>query len=130
MGLIQSLVSEDSIDRKESSRSERFFVDDSLQCTTRNSSGMCSQDILLGFCLLPVTIVAETAIPSFLMGLFYFVKVFIQLGVDLCLNRIGDKECIMGVSGWMMLRLEKSVEIPETVFNISIRSHLFETHLH
>jgi hypothetical protein len=39
-----------------------------------------------------------------------------------------DEECIVHVSRWVTLGLEKSVEIPERALNKSIRRHFFETH--
>ena len=39
-----------------------------------------------------------------------------------------DKESIVSISGWMTLRLEKSVKVPEGTFDISIGFHFLEAH--
>ena len=64
------------------------------------------------------------------MDLFNFFEIALELGIDFCLNWIWHEEGIMGISCGMMLWLEKSVEIPKTIFNVPVGSHLFETHLY
>ena len=39
-----------------------------------------------------------------------------------------NKERVVRISGWMTLRLEKRIEVPERAFNEPIGRHLGETH--
>lgn len=49
--------------------------------------------------------------------------------VNSCLFWFTNEESIMSVSGWMGLRLEKSIKVPERWFNITIGFHFLESHL-
>lgn len=49
--------------------------------------------------------------------------------VNSCLFWFTNEESIMGVSGWMGLRLEKCIKVPERWLNITISFHFLESHL-
>lgn len=49
--------------------------------------------------------------------------------INSCLFWFTDKECIMSISGWMGLRLEKSIKVPERWLYVTIGFHFLESHL-
>ena len=48
--------------------------------------------------------------------------------INSCLFWLTDEECIMSISGWMSLWLEKSVKVPKRRFHITISFHFLESH--
>ena len=61
------------------------------------------------------------------MNILDFFKILFV--VNSCLFWFTNEESIMSVSGWMGLRLEKSIKVPERWFNITIGFHFLESHL-
>jgi len=76
----------------------------------------------------PWIAIADTSKVSVLVD---FVDSFEIVGIRWgfsCVGWVGDVECILEISGRMLLRHEKCVEIPERGFNIGVCWHFFKSH--
>lgn len=126
MSVIQSFISEHSINREEFSWSKWLFFCNHLQVSRRNSSCMSTQYVLVGLFRIPLVVVSFTSKSSFFMNIFNSLEIFFIF--NCCRFWMWDKKSIMCISCWMSLRLEKSIEVPERTFHITICFHFLETH--
>lgn len=88
---------------------------------------MGPKDVFEGFLRLPLVVIPSTSVASFLVHFLHLLEVFLVLNCSLLWMR--DEEGIVGVSGWMRLRLKEGIEVPERAFHITVSVHFFETHL-
>lgn len=88
---------------------------------------MCSKQVFTGLIFLPVVIVTFGAKATVGVDLLNLLHVGWWHGK--ALSWLLDEEGIVHVSCWMTLGLEQRIEVPEGALNISVRGHLFETHL-
>lgn len=126
MSIIKGLISEDSVNREEFSRSERLFLSNHLEISRRNSCGVSSEDIFESFLRIPFIVIAQTSITSSLVNVLDVLEIL--LIIDCCLFGMRYEESVMSVSSWMSLRLEEGIEIPEGALNVSICLHFLESH--
>lgn len=42
---------------------------------------------------------------------------------------VGQEKRVVGITGWVLLRLEQTVKVPETALHIVVGGHLLEAHL-
>lgn len=42
--------------------------------------------------------------------------------------RVRNEESVMGISGWMLLRLEKRVKVPKGIFHVVVGRHFRKAH--
>jgi hypothetical protein len=124
---VQCLISEHSINREELSWSEIFILGDLIKSSRRYCSSVCSENILQTLFVVPLIVISNTAISSFLMDISDFLPVLLVR--DLSFGRIDYEESIVGISGGMGLRLEQAIEVPECTLNISVCLHFFESQL-
>lgn len=122
MSCIQGLVSEHSVNREQFGRSENsgFFVlvSDLLEISRAYSGCVGSEDISSRLFNRPVILPTigflvfslETLLVDFLHS-FYVVLHF--LGIVGAEFRFGEEEGVVGISCWVLLRLEERVEVPE-----------------
>lgn len=126
---IHSLVTEDTIDGEVSCRLETSrLVGQLVQHLRRNSSGVCSKQILESFFPLEIVAVSDrSSSTDFVHGLYSFI-VFLR-DTD-GFSWFLDEESIVGITGRVRLWLEKRVEVPERRLDPLIGRHLSESHLH
>jgi len=101
---IKCLVSEYSIDGEMLNRFELLLLSKSVEHLWADSSGMSSQEILLGFFFLPFVLVAFGAISTFWVDFLNFLSIFFRIASALLW--VLDEESIVHVSCWMTLWLE------------------------
>lgn len=88
---------------------------------------MSSEQIFKGFLGLPLIVVATAAKASLLVNVLYgFEVLFI---IDSSCFWMRDKEGVMSISGWVGLRLEEGIKVPEGTLNVPVSLHLFKSHL-
>lgn len=126
VGVVEGLVSENTIDREEFVGFEGFFVGDHFEVLGGDGSGVCSEDVFVGLFRFPFVVVSSATEPSFLVDVLDGLKVLLVLYFG-CF-RVGDEEGVVGVAGRMGLRLEEGIEIPEGAFDVTVGFHFFETH--
>ena len=127
MSVIKSLISENTINRKEFMRFKRFFLWYHFQISRWYCSSMSSQNIFACFFRIPNIVISNTTVASNFMSSFNSFKIlFIIYG---CFFRMWNKESIMSITCWMSLWLEERVEIPKRRLDVFISVHFFKTHL-
>lgn len=123
---IQCFISEDSVNWEKFHRPEPF-LGHFIEHTGTDGRGMCSEDVGLGFVEGPVVSPTDRLVVTLLMHLLDSLPVLWQF--DFWLFWFWQKESIVGVSGRVLLGLEKCVKIPERGLNEFIGRHLLEAHL-
>ena len=89
---------------------------------------MCSQDVLVCLVVTPLVVVPDGIVASSLMHVFDSLHV-VSLVAQFCsTSRVFEEECVVGITGGVLLRLEESVEVPEAGLNESVCGHFLETH--
>ena len=87
---------------------------------------MSSQDVLHRLFSAPAGTIADGAWQTILVRISH--TFFVLLGYAVAADGVLAEECVLQVSGWMTLRLEKRVEVPERAFDPAICRHLIEAH--
>ena len=89
-----------------------------------HSSGVCTENILLRFFELPIVLITNRSEGTGRVNLLHFSQIlFGELGAH---RWIRQEESILSISGWMLLRSEEGIEIPETVLHVAVGGHLRE----
>jgi len=112
MGSIEGFITENSIDGEDFPGSEDRFFGDVKKHLGGDGSCVGSKNVLLSFFEAPFVIVADGAKASFLVDCLYFFYVFLR-EFEGCGGGF-EEESVMGVSSWVLLGLEQSIEVPET----------------
>jgi len=90
-------------------------------------SGVGSENIFFGFIVAPIIPIPNRTITTNFVSRFDFLPILRIFILRRC--RVSHEESIMSISSWVLLRLEKCIEIPEGAFNELVSSHLFKAHL-
>lgn len=129
MGGIQCLIPEYSINGEVFLREvslDLILLCNPIQHLRWNGSCVGSKDILPGFLMRPLVFVSNAAITTILMHILHFVPEFsIALITQF---RVIAEECVMSISGWVLLWLEEGIEIPEWGLHILVGGHLLKSH--
>jgi hypothetical protein len=127
MSIIESFVTEHSINREEFSWSELFLLGDHLKVAGRDCSSVSTENIFVGLLGIPFIIITYTTETAFLMDIFHCLEICFIL--DSCCFWLRDKKSVVSITSRMSLRLEQSIKIPKRTFNISVSLHFLEAHL-
>ena len=123
---IEGLISEDAINGEVLHGLELFLLGLLEKHLRANSRGMRSEDVLHGFLTRPARTVADGALKTFLVGASDALLVLLRH--SLASNRVLTEESILQITGWMTLRLEKSIKVPERTLDPTVCWHLIEAH--
>src|SRR5690349_24864022 len=128
MSRVECFITENFVNREifywfESS----FLVCQFVKHSCTDCSCVSSLNIFLGFTNFPIVSIANRTISSFFMSFSHTFKIFCwEFRADF---RISDEESVLSVTGWMLLRLEQSVKVPERRLNEIVRRHFLKSHL-
>lgn len=126
MGRVQSLVPEYSVDREVLHGLELLLLGLLEEHLRADGGGVRPQDVLHGLLAAPAGAVADRAGKTFLVGLLHALLVLLRHTV--AVDRVFAEEGVLEVTGWVTLRLEQRVEVPERRLDPAVRRHLIEAH--
>ena len=98
-----------------------------VQHLRAHGGSVSSQDVFLGLGQRPALSIAERTIKSVFMRLLH--SLHVVFGHFVTRDGVFQEEGVVHVSGWMRLRLEQRVEVPEARLHELVGWHLVEAHL-
>ena len=111
MGGVQGFISKDSVNGEVFHGFEFLLLGKQVEHLGADCSGVGSQEVLLGFLHTPFVLIADRSVAALLMD--FLDSLTVVSGEIFALSRILQEEGIMHVSGWVTLRLEECIKVPE-----------------